>query len=102
MHFCSHTSGIVQVRGLDGHYNLRLILISREPNEETDTLVPYLLLEAEEDRGICPEFLAEAVARFDEDDSIRPMLTKAVAGISYQLATMTMNDNYKPYVRVCI
>jgi ubiquitin conjugation factor E4 B len=60
-----------------------------------------LLLEAEEDRGICPDFLSEAVARFDEDDSIKPMLTKAVAGLSYQLSNMTMIDNYTPYIKVC-
>ena len=80
----------------------KLIICSREPNQATDSLVPYLLLAAEEDRGICLDFLQEAINRFDEDESVKPMLTKAMAGLSYQLSTMTMNDNYKPYIQVCI
>ncbi|KAH8779230.1 ubiquitin elongating factor core-domain-containing protein [Hyaloscypha sp. PMI_1271] len=70
----------------------------REPNSALDTLTPYLLLEPEEERGISPDFLAEMDARFEEDESIKPMLRKAVIGLSQQLATMSMNDNYKPYV----
>jgi hypothetical protein len=63
-------------------------------------LTPYLLHEAAEDKGVCPDFLLEAVSRFGEDDTVKGMLTKAVAGLSFQLSTMTMNDNYKPYVTV--
>lgn len=42
----------------------------------------------------------EAVSRFSEDETVKPMLTKAVAGLSYQLSNMTMNDNYKPHINV--
>jgi ubiquitin conjugation factor E4 B len=77
-----------------------LISSSREPNSALDTLTPYLLLEPEEERGISPDFLAEMESRFEDDESIKPMLRKAVMGLSQQLATMTMNDNYKPYVHV--
>ncbi|TVY30586.1 Ubiquitin conjugation factor E4 [Lachnellula hyalina] len=73
-------------------------LFGREPNPNTDSLTPYLLNEAVEDRGICPDFLTEAISRFAEDDTVKPMLTKAVAGLSLQLSNMTMNDNYKPYI----
>ncbi|KAH6674589.1 ubiquitin elongating factor core-domain-containing protein [Halenospora varia] len=73
-------------------------LFSREPNPLTDSLTPYLLNEAGEDKGICPDFLVEAVSRFEEDDMVKGMLTKAVAGLSLQLSNMTMNDNYKPYI----
>jgi ubiquitin conjugation factor E4 B len=45
--------------------------------------------------------LTEAVARFDEDENVPNMLTKAVAGLSLQLSSMTMNDNYKPHIQVC-
>ena len=72
----------------------------REANYETDSLVPHLVLEAGEDRGIDPDFLAEAVSRFEEDDSVKTMLTKAVAGLSAQLSQLTMNDSYQPYVNV--
>ena len=72
----------------------------RDPNPATDSLTPYLLHESADDRGICPDFLAEAVSRFEEDDTVKPMLTKAVAGMSLQLSAMTMNDNYKPHVNV--
>jgi len=66
----------------------------------TDSLTPYFILDPEDEKGICFDFLTEAVARFDEDDTVKPMLTKAVAGLSYQLSNMTMNDDYKPYVQV--
>jgi ubiquitin conjugation factor E4 B len=79
-----------------------LTVFSREPNPEIDSLAPYLLLEPAEERGISPDFLAEMEARFEEDESIKPMLRKAVIGLSQQLATLSMNDNYKPYVHVCL
>jgi hypothetical protein len=59
-----------------------------------------LLFEAGEDKGVCPDFITEAVARFGEDETAKSMITKAVAGLSYQLSSMTMNDNYKPYINV--
>jgi ubiquitin conjugation factor E4 B len=59
-----------------------------------------LLNEAGEDKGVCPDFITEAVARFGEDDMVKSMITKAVAGLSYQLSNMTMNDSYKPYINV--
>jgi ubiquitin conjugation factor E4 B len=73
----------------------------RENNEATDSLVPYLLHEPEEERGICLDFMAEAVARFDEDSSAQDMLMKAFKKISEQLSKMTMNDHFKPYIHVC-
>ncbi|CAG8972421.1 hypothetical protein HYALB_00001109 [Hymenoscyphus albidus] len=73
-------------------------LYGRESNPATDSLTPHFLFEAAEDKGICPDFLIEAVSRFEEDDTVKLMLTKAVAGLSLQLSNMTMNDNYKPYI----
>lgn len=74
----------------------------RNPNPLTDSLTPYLLNEAGEDKGICPDFLQEAVSRFDDDETVKPMLTKAVGGLSLQLSSMTMNDPYKPYINVSL
>ncbi|KAH8821209.1 ubiquitin elongating factor core-domain-containing protein [Xylogone sp. PMI_703] len=73
-------------------------LFGREPNPSTDNLAPYLLVDDTEDRGICRDFLEEAVSRFDEDDTVKPLLMKAFVTISQQLSNMTMNDNYKPYI----
>lgn len=73
---------------------------SREPNPHHDTLVPYLLKEVENESGLCMDFLGEAVARLDEDDTIAPLFTKAMADISTKLATLSMNDDYKPCVNV--
>jgi hypothetical protein len=96
--------GNARVLWVSDQYNrgkATLTLSSREPSPAIDSLTPYLLLEPEEERGISPDFLAEMEARFEEDESIKPMLRKAVIGLSQQLATLTMNDNYKPYVHVC-
>ncbi|PQE32096.1 Ubiquitin conjugation factor E4 protein [Rutstroemia sp. NJR-2017a WRK4] len=73
-------------------------IFRREPNPTTDFLTPYFLFEPGEDKGICPDFLEEAVSRFPEDDMAKSMITKAFAGLSSQLSNMTMNDVYKPYV----
>ncbi|KAH9223523.1 ubiquitin elongating factor core-domain-containing protein [Leptodontidium sp. 2 PMI_412] len=73
-------------------------LYGRIPNAATDSLTPYLLFEGGEEMGICPDFLTELVSRFEEDESVKHIITRAVSGISLQLSNMTMNDNYKPHV----
>ncbi|GAB1313466.1 Ubiquitin conjugation factor E4 [Madurella fahalii] len=77
-------------------------LFGREPNPVHDTLVPYLLRDVENENGLCMEFFGEAVARLEEDDAIAPLFTKAMADISSKLATMSMNDDYKPYVNALL
>ena len=74
--------------------------LRRDPNPATDSLTPYFLHEPGVDNGICPEFMTEAVSRFTEDEMAKTMLMKAIAGLSYQLANMTMSDDYKPYINV--
>ena len=73
---------------------------SRQAPPETNPLTPHLLVDPDDDRGVCHEFLTEAISRFEEDDTIRAALIGAVEDLSRQLAKMTMNDNYKPYVFV--
>jgi ubiquitin conjugation factor E4 B len=46
------------------------------------------------------DFLGEAVARLEDDDTIMPLFTKAMVDISSKLAAMSMNDDYKPCVNV--
>lgn len=74
---------------------------SREP-PESNPLTPHLLVEPEDDRGVCHEFLNEAISRFEDDDSVRTALVGAVEDLSRQLATLSMNDNYKPYIFVSL
>jgi len=38
------------------------------------------------------------VSRFKDDDTVQTALVEAVEDLSHQLAKMTLNDNYKPYV----
>ena len=47
---------------------------------------------------MCHDFLTEAVSRFKDDDTVQTALVEAVEDLSHQLAKMTLNDNYKPYV----
>ena len=46
------------------------------------------------------DFFGEAISRLEEDDTIVPLFTKAMADISAKLSTLSMNDDYKPYVNV--
>ncbi|KAK0704848.1 ubiquitin elongating factor core-domain-containing protein [Lasiosphaeris hirsuta] len=77
-------------------------LFSREPNPNHDSLVPYLLREVEHESGLCMDFITEAVARFEEDDSIAPIFTKAMVDISAKLSGLSMNDDYKRYVNALL
>jgi len=63
-------------------------------------LAKHLLVDPEHDRGICHDFLSEAVSRFSEDDSIRDALVGAVEQLSQELSKKSMNDDYKLYVQV--
>ncbi|GKZ85214.1 hypothetical protein AnigIFM56816_010980 [Aspergillus niger] len=68
-----------------------------EPAEKSP-LKPYLLLDPEDDKGVDFEFIGEAVKRFDEDESLKPAFITAVEEMSQELAAMTINDDYKPYM----
>ena len=61
---------------------------------------PYLLGNSEGDHGICPDFFEEAVSRIDDDETVLPMFTGAMAQISQELSKMNMNQDYKPYINV--
>lgn len=75
-------------------------LFSRESNPAVDSLVPYLLNNSDADNGIDMDFVRDAVARFEEDDTVKGIFTKAMAGLSGQLSRLDMNGDYKPYVNV--
>ncbi|KAJ5812184.1 hypothetical protein N7474_008485 [Penicillium riverlandense] len=60
-------------------------------------LAPYLLNEPEDDKGVDFDFLTEAVKRFEEDESVKPAFISAVEVLSSELASKTVNDDYKPY-----
>lgn len=66
----------------------------------SNPLTQHLLVDPEDDRGLCHEFLSEAVSRFPEDETVREALVGAIEELSLQLSKMTMNDDYKPYVLV--
>ncbi|KAH8198666.1 hypothetical protein TruAng_007164 [Truncatella angustata] len=77
-------------------------LFSREANPSHDTLVPYLLRHHDNDDGLCLEFFDEAVNRMREDETVAPIFTDAMVQLSSKLASMTMNDDYKPYVNCLV
>lgn len=77
-----------------------MVLLRREPNPKHDTLVPFLLRGIQSEDGLCLEFIKEAVKRFDEDEAFPGIFTDAMVKISTKLSTMSMNDDYKPYVQV--
>jgi hypothetical protein len=62
--------------------------------------MPFLLRGMENEQGICLDFVGEAVSRFDEDENVPGIFVKAMLDISNKLSTLTMNDDYKPYVQV--
>ncbi|KAK8134385.1 hypothetical protein PG984_006397 [Apiospora sp. TS-2023a] len=77
-------------------------LFGREPNHNHDSLVPYLLRNAEVEDGICLDFFNEAVERMKDDDSVAPIFADAMVELSQKLATKTMNEDYKTYVNILV
>ncbi|OTB04059.1 hypothetical protein M426DRAFT_321157 [Hypoxylon sp. CI-4A] len=74
----------------------------RDPNPNHDSLVPYLLRNSENDDGICLDFFGEAVSRIPEDETVAGIFTDAMVSMSKKLATMTMNDDYRPYLNTLV
>jgi ubiquitin conjugation factor E4 B len=74
--------------------------LRRDPNGNHDSLVPYLLRNHDNEDGLCLDFFTEAVSRISDDDTIAPLFTDAMVTMSEQVAKMTMNDDYKPYINV--
>lgn len=95
---------VKEARRLCMSYCIFAITIPDMFGQDSSSMTPlahHLLVDPENDRGICHDFLTEAVARFDEDDSIKVALVEAMEQLSRELSKLSMNDNYKPYVMVC-
>lgn len=73
---------------------------SRESNKDHDTLMPYLLKGVQDESGLDQDFIKEAIKRFDDDEAIPALFNDAMVQISSKLGTMSMDDNYKPYIQV--
>ncbi|PVI07931.1 hypothetical protein DM02DRAFT_608538 [Periconia macrospinosa] len=69
-----------------------------EEESAVNPLADHLLVDPENDQGICHDFLNEAVARFEDDDSVKDLLVGAIEELSRRLRKMTMNDDYRPYM----
>ena len=74
-------------------------MFGQEPSP-VNSLAERLLVDSEHDRGICHDFLSEAVSRFDEDESVKEALVGAMEQLSRKLSKLSMNDDYKPYILV--
>ena len=74
-------------------------LFGLEPHS-SNPLAKHLLIDPEDDRGICHDFLTEAIARFPEDDSVKDALVGAVEEMSQQLARKSMDSDYRTYTGV--
>ncbi|KAF2759628.1 hypothetical protein EJ05DRAFT_304460 [Pseudovirgaria hyperparasitica] len=74
-------------------------MFQREPRQ-LNPLAQHLLVDPENDRGICHDFLNEAVGRMNGEDGedIKQALVGAMEQLSRELSGMSMNGNYKPYV----
>lgn len=73
---------------------------SREPNPSHDSLMPYILRSVLDENGIDLEFYKDAIKRFEEDDAVPALFTDSMVKISSKLGTLSMEDDYKPYVQV--
>lgn len=99
--FCVDHAGPVRVsRAVTLRKSTLTAVCRRDPDPRHDTLVPYLLKGVLDDNGLCFNFIQEAIKRFDDDDAIPALFNDAMVQISSKLGTLSMNDDYKPYVQV--
>ncbi len=75
-------------------------LEAASPDQVAEQMLDHLLVDPDHDRGICHEFLTEAVSRFEEEPGILEALVGSIALLSRKLSKLTMNDDYKPYMLV--
>ncbi len=66
----------------------------------SNPLTPNLLLDPGDERGVDYDFFEEVVTRFPEDETIESAMVGALEELSQKLATMSMNDDFKPYIAV--
>ncbi|KAM0795096.1 ubiquitin elongating factor core-domain-containing protein [Usnea florida] len=65
----------------------------------TSPLTPCLLVDdPEDDKFVDHDFLNEAITRFEEDDTVQNAIVSATEELSWRLAAMNMNNDYKPYI----
>jgi ubiquitin conjugation factor E4 B len=69
---------------------------------EADDVVPFLLRSVEHEDSLPPEFVKEAIDRFDEDEQYPAIFANAMATMSKSLALLTMGREYRPYVNAMI
>ena len=64
----------------------------------SNPLVDHLLLDPECDSGICTDFLDEAHARIDDDETIKDALVGAAEELSRRLAGIDLLGEYRNYI----
>ena len=72
-------------------------LFGTEPSG-ANPLTSHLIVDPDDDRGLCYDFLSYAVERSVEDDTILPAIVEAVEQLSWRVSKNTMNSDFKPYV----
>ncbi|KAI1000314.1 Ubiquitin conjugation factor [Podosphaera aphanis] len=73
-------------------------LFGRDPETTHDSLVPYLLLDYSAEESADPLFIVKIAARFEEDDSVKQILTRTAIELSQQISKLTMNDSFKFHI----
>ncbi|KAG5750286.1 hypothetical protein H9Q69_006428 [Fusarium xylarioides] len=77
-------------------------LYGRSPNPKHDTLMPYLLKGVQDENGLCFNFIQEAIKRFDDDEAFPALFNDAMVQISNKLGTISMDQDYKPYIQAIL
>ncbi|KAF2742484.1 hypothetical protein M011DRAFT_412649 [Sporormia fimetaria CBS 119925] len=75
-------------------------MFGEDSSTAVSPLVEYLLADPDSDRGLCHDFINEAVSRFSDDngEEVKAALVSAMEALAGQLSKVSMNGDYKPYV----
>lgn len=64
--------------------------------------MPYLLKGVQDENGLCFNFIQEAIKRFDDDEAFPALFNDAMVQISSKLGTISMDQDYKPYIQAML
>lgn len=62
------------------------------------TFADHLLKDPEDEQGIDHDFMLDATSRWNDDEGISLLFVAAIETLSARLASLTMGDDYRPYM----
>lgn len=90
-----------EARRLCMSYSIFVVTIPEmfENQQQSTSFMPHLLAEQDVENALDHDWLQEAASRVGDDQELKDKLVEAAEQMSQELATKSMNDDYRPYIQ---